>query len=134
MFGKTILTGSRVYGQPSLTSDVDMVVLMSDADLTTFRGQYEALMNLSDEVDEYHGSPSVTAMARLYPTSQQIPTTTTIPVWNALNLIICTTEEQFEVWYRGTEKLKDEARASPLGYVTRDRAVEVFQELERELL
>jgi hypothetical protein len=91
------LTGSRAYGMPMKHSDVDIVVLVEDS---------EAVMELTRFSED--GVSAGGGMSLKF---------------GPLNLIVVSTEEELELWRRGTEELK--ARRP----VTRAEAIEHFKKL-----
>lgn len=82
---KALITGSHAYGEPNENSDIDLVVLVTEADLAILkRMQPEA------------------------PTSEQF----TSLRFGSLNLICCTKLPQFTAWVDGTRSLKKIAPVS----------------------
>jgi hypothetical protein len=80
------LTGSRVYGEPTPDSDVDLVVLIDKAGAA----QLEALLG-RDLVDYDHTCISVRS--------------------GRINLLLCTELKVFEGWRKGTDVL---AKVAPV--------------------
>jgi predicted nucleotidyltransferase len=78
------LTGSRVYGTPSLKSDYDLVVLLSKDDA--------CLLRMFDQTEEPYGD-SATYHIR----------------FGQLDLIVCNDENEFENWKKARDFLKKEA-------------------------
>lgn len=96
---KAFITGSHAYGTPHEESDIDLVVL---ADGPTIEKLAEVLaFEMGSAVDDVDASIKL----------------------GKLNLIVCSTEEQWQAWHTGTEQLK--ARAP----VTRDEAKALFEQL-----
>lgn len=101
---KAFLTGSHVYGTPKPESDIDLVVLVSPADLALIMAAH----NASDRNDtDYSGA--VTASLK----------------FGKLNLLLETREDRFAIWRLGTSELKTKAP------VHRDVAVETFRALRK---
>lgn len=97
---KAFLTGSRVYGTPKPWSDIDLVVRMSEEDLT-------ALMQ-SGMASGFHPYPENDSASLKF---------------GNLNLICVTSDRMFDAWMKGTEEL------SVKGPVTRTEAIEHFATL-----
>lgn len=105
---EAFITGSRAYGDPRLDSDVDLVIRCSpDLEAT--------LRYLSDFKD---------------PTERSNPTR---PIrFGRLNLITCTTDEQFAVWRLGTTHMKNVSSRQLVTFPKED-AKQVFDRL-REMV
>lgn len=106
-----LLTGSRVYGTPNADSDVDLVVLVSHDDYQRLLETAEPDLKEKDKRN-YDGVGGLRASIR----------------FGKLNLLVCTDPLAFEVWRRGTERLKRDADASHAP-VDRDTAVRLFNDL-----
>lgn len=88
-----IVTGSRVYGEPTDKSDIDLVILVSEDDMMNLVGvasMQERQRDSKEPTPDY----GIGAMA----TSLR---------FGMLNLIVTTDPLQFEVWRRGTKVIKD---------------------------
>lgn len=98
------LTGSRVYGKPSETSDVDLVVRV---DVPT----REALQKLSDCPEQAKGLVVIR--------------------FGRLNLIACDNDEQFAAWKFGTAKLIQESKRgkNPIDKIAAKTVFDQFREL-----
>jgi len=93
------VTGSQVYGTPTPgKSDIDVVVLISPDDIIKLYDMDEV------DQDEHHCSADTSIR------------------FGKLNLITCTTEEEFQAWWRARERCIKEKP------VTRDRAIEIHKE------
>lgn len=90
-----ILTGSRVYGDPKLESDIDMVALMTHEEYELLCGQADNF----EEPDEGVGGWRVPAESL----GGQAPSLR----FGALNLICCFDQKNFDVWYKGTQELAE---------------------------
>lgn len=100
------VTGSHAYGTPHEESDIDLVVLVSEADLNRLM-----IVGTQDEtVREYRKKTWGTPLR-----------------FGGLNLLCCTTEAQYRTWRKGTAMLK---QRKP---VTREQAVTQF-DLLREIM
>lgn len=105
---KSFLTGSFRYGTPHEHSDVDLVVLVAEADMLMLMNV--ARMTSDEPAQAVDYGEDDTACLR----------------FGRLNLICCTRLRDFETWRRGTEDL---AERKP---VTRTEAVEWFRHLRNE--
>lgn len=110
----SILTGSQVYGRPGPKSDVDLVVLLSPADI-------EKLRALADP-----GSDAKPGNSDGGP--QTIDGLSASLKFGRLNLICVADPLAFEVWRRGTRSLliESERTSAP---VPRELAVAFFDML-----
>lgn len=122
-FDKTMLfTGSRRYGTPKPSSDLDLVILISSMS----RFPIEQSCDFNDRT-EYH---------LCYPTRQrrrrrgemQPPGIDAALRFGPINLLCVHMTHQMKAWVDGTNILLKEAP------VTRDRAVEVFQAQRKKYL
>lgn len=77
------ITGSRAYGTVTPKSDIDLVVRTDDATATLLR-------KLSDKMLQFRDSNDKQLTIK----------------FGKLNLIVCTTDEQFAVWRLGTTQMK----------------------------
>lgn len=111
---RAVLTGSRAYGEPRDASDVDLAVLVSPGDA-------DALRALADR----NG-------AEVLPPSAGEDAETTSLRFGRLNLIVSTDPLAHAVWVVGTARLRHQ-RQLTRSVVTRDRAVETFRALRREV-
>ena len=102
---KSFLTGSCAYGTPTVKSDIDVVVYMDD----------KKLIKLLLE-NGGHSSGDKNDMGG-YSVS-----------FGSLNIIICTTPQQYAAWQKGTNEL---IAKKP---VTRDEAVEIFNKYRSKCL
>lgn len=98
-----IVTGSRAYGTPTEKSDIDLVVLVTPAEVSLL------LAAAGQQPDKGSGGRAVNASIR----------------FGALNLLCVTDPVEYEMWCRGTRELK---RAAP---VSRTLAVKMFTLLEK---
>jgi hypothetical protein len=105
---KPFLTGSHAYGIPGRDSDIDLVVLVTEAELTKL--QVTADPPRGSEADEAY----------------MVYTSTWSLRFGRLNLLATTQEYQFDIWRKGTKRLK---RQAP---VSREFAVEFFRRLREE--
>lgn len=101
---KAFITGSHAYGTPGPDSDVDVVV-RCDLDVVA---KLTAL--LDQPVADETGEPG-----KDYPQLQVRS--------GRLNLLLCASDERFEIWREGTADLR------ALAPVTRDAAVAHFKRL-----
>lgn len=101
------ITGSHAYGTPNIASDIDLVIRLSEAD-------YQILVAIADKIaydnDEYAKNPQ-NRIIRI----------------GKLNLLVCLSDAQYQMWLRGTRELK---RKRP---VTRKTACDLFAKLRLEL-
>lgn len=107
---KTLAVGSRVWGCPRPDSDFDIVVLVETP------AEYDTLKKLDiikQQKDEYKESEIIEGSFRAGP----------------FNVIVVRTEWQFKQWEKGAAWMDVERRSNGLGYVTRERAVEILQAL-----
>lgn len=111
---KAIVTGSRAYGSPKPDSDIDLVVFVTEEEF-----------NLLDKMAD---SPSPEDLEK-----EQHYT-----VWGGgrslrfgqMNLLCVTNEKHYEVWRRGTVRLKKRARDK--GAVDRVAAITAFGKMRME--
>jgi hypothetical protein len=96
---KAFLTGSHVYGTPHESSDINLVVFMSQDDLDRLR------MLGCDEGDEQYDDNSIACLR-----------------FGKLNLLCVTDAADYGAWRSGTDEL---VARSP---VTREEAIAVFVE------
>lgn len=107
----SFLTGSRVYGTPREDSDIDLVVLVSHAEIDLLHKLSENSTDIKVcTSDIEHGLSSGSFK------------------FGQINLIAVTKKEHYEIWKRGTEDLCKIAgeRGSP---ITREEACKHFKEL-----
>lgn len=98
---RAFITGSHAYGVPRPDSDVDLVVLVSKADM-------DKLTGLADDNDEIEIKYPDACCAVLR--------------FGKLNLLATDSIAYYQTWIEGTWELK----CRPLG-ATRDEAIQVFQ-------
>lgn len=103
----SFVTGSHAYGQPNHDSDIDLVVLLSKNDL-------RRLINAGGVQDHVENDNYLRAGGLSLR-------------FGKLNLICCLSEKLFDVWKKGTRKLKKQkpvSRAFAVKYMQklRDRA------------
>ena len=103
------LTGSRVYGTPTVKSDIDMVVLLSPAELELLR--------------EYADDPGHRCPSMLEDNAAGDDSPTGSFMFGKLNLIVTTSRTRYMQWREGTQTL---IARKP---VTRDEACELFREI-----
>jgi len=77
----SFITGSRAYGTVTPKSDIDLVVRMDEATA-------QLLRKLSDPVLTRSGDPQI------------------VIKFGRINIIACTTDEQFAVWRLGTTQMQ----------------------------
>src|SRR5262245_39084422 len=104
LFKNAILTGSYAYGIPHEKSDIDLVVMIDKETL--------------DRI-EHHGKDAKFRDEYISAGGRPLQ-------FGKLNLICCTNEKYFEVWRKGTKRLK---KMAP---VTRDFAIEFFRKMRLE--
>ncbi len=78
----SFITGSRAYGCPTDKSDIDLVIRCDDATAHLLRELSDTVQQLQEHRDR----------------QQQVR-------FGRLNLIVCTTDEQFAVWRLGTTNM-----------------------------
>lgn len=104
---KAFVTGSRAYGLPGIDSDIDLVVLISTANL-------DRLLALGGTRPAVPGDEDYIAAGG------------TPLRFGSLNLICCTDKAQYDVWSEGTKRLKMQAP------VSRDFAIRFMAKLREE--
>lgn len=114
---KPFLTGSRVYGEPTGESDIDLVVLVTPAVITELR-------KLADSDDK----EKVTGDSDSGP--QQFGGESASLRFGKLNLLCLTDLVAYGVWYNGTRILAREAERTRLP-IERDVAIQFFDSLRR---
>ena len=110
---RAFVTGSYSYGTPGPDSDIDLVVFVTERDLNRLKN---AVINKGPGADwkEAAADPDYIA-AGVYPLR-----------FGPLNLLCVTDEKRYEIWRRGTRKLKTQAP------VSRAFAVEFMKRLRQE--
>lgn len=103
------MTGSKIYGIPSKNSDIDLVVFVSDEELEMLRQEADEDVSRNQEADEHYQELGSVSLR-----------------FGKLNLLCCTKEKVYEVWKRGTFRLK---RQSP---VSRAFACRLMDTLRQE--
>lgn len=104
---RSFLTGSQVYGKPGEASDIDLVVQVSDYELSLLKGMADSVK--AHRSDDGYGPATASLM------------------FGKLNLVVTTDEATFAAWRMGTEILIEKKHA---GHVfNRDDAVTVFRSL-----
>lgn len=114
---RAFITGSRAYGKPKRSSDVDLVVLVRRADL-------EVLRLLCDDDDASKKKDSDAG-----PTAEG-PVGSASLRFGRLNLICLTDPVAYEVWAEGTKKLLQDVEQTEQP-VARDVAIAFFDQLRR---
>lgn len=106
------ITGSRAYGRPTRASDVDLVILCSEATLRILKAQGDPQIERAEVTDSNPGTAGrdngLTASIRFGP----------------LNIIATTDAIAYGVWVKGTEELRDKEQP-----VTREDAIAHFRAL-----
>lgn len=92
-----ILTGSQVYGTPTESSDIDMVVLVS-------RETLELLSSLLNDDEKMPKKGNMNSDGELEMTQLTAR-------FGRLNLIAVTREEDWDAWRRGTDRLCQKSMA-----------------------
>ena len=109
---QSFVTGSRCYGQPSETSDIDLVVLTTPYEMYQLKKLADAVIEKEDGSD---GGPASASLR-----------------FGKLNLIVVTDEAAFSAWRLGTHFCRDlMLSGKPVG---RDQAIEVFTSLRQMLI
>lgn len=104
---ESFVTGSRVYGTPRPDSDIDLVVLVSEQDLSR-------LEEMAAKINDF-GSPG----GPNYDDGRSLR-------FSNLNLLCVTCKKHFDIWKQGTAELK------AMAPVTRDKAIEHLAALRRK--
>lgn len=112
---RAFVTGSRKYGTPKADSDIDLVVLVSPADLLLL--QKEADIECKPHIPRGNSDGG--------PMSDSLR-------FGKLNLIAVTWNQAFEAWKKGTEELlaRTQERMAP---IEREEAVALFKSLREKL-
>lgn len=103
------ITGSRAYGTPTPDSDIDLVLRMTEE-------EYQLLKPFADQIyfdtDPEYGRKCQNHVLR----------------FGKLQLLICTTDAQYRIWFEGTKTLKwlSRNRKAP---VLRSEACKLFADL-----
>jgi len=128
---RAFVTGSRAYGRFDAYSDVDLVVLVSEADREILREtMHEQWMRHPEEVFGLGDRPRWNP-----PNCRELPDDLDTNPFNypvasvkfgKLNVLLCTDPIAFECWYVGTQELKTRKP------VTREEAIRVFYRLRGE--
>jgi predicted nucleotidyltransferase len=113
---KAFVSGSYAYGRPRPSSDIDLVVFVTEADLARIRraagrrrhGPSKGLMKPRRSAADYQSLTGVPFR------------------FGDLNLICVTDERAYKIWRTGTVRLK---KRRP---VTRETAVREFQRIKRQ--
>lgn len=101
---KSLLTGSRVYGEPRPDSDIDMVILAENAD------DRIKLMTYRDHTTKTHVRPG------------NVPGYNGVSLrYGNLNIILVDDPKVFEAWEKGTNFLK------AIAPVTHEQACLIFE-------
>lgn len=103
---KAFITGSHAYGRPNKSSDVDLVILVSEEDLKILKEEADESNNWECEGRYKEHAPQASCLR-----------------FGFLNLIVCTTQEQYDLWLKGTRRLKKK------GPVKRSEACYLFAKL-----
>ncbi len=103
-----LVTGSAVYGQTRDDSDIDLVVLVTPADINLLRFFADNMVTKHERKESDAGPGGISASLR----------------FGKLNLLCVTDPIQYEVWRRGTRMLKD--KGVP---ISRELAVAMFEAL-----
>lgn len=106
VYTRSFVTGSHAYGTPRYDSDIDLVILVSESDL-------ELLQKCSEKKNFWHQDEQY---------SRNTPQAACLR-FGDLNIIACTDEMQYDVWKKGTKRLKAKAP------VLREEAVDLFASL-----
>lgn len=106
------VTGSIRYGEPTKDSDIDLVILVSHDELKNLLHAVHFLQIL-------RGEPEAENPTDYKCTSKAFR-------FGDLNLIVCTTEEQYMVWKNGTRECVE------VNPCSREEAREIFNEYRRD--
>ena len=99
------LTGSRRYGTPRRNSDIDLVVLIEEPQTINVLVS-NSNTKLNSEMSQEFGS---------------------VPFkFDNLNLIVCTTQKQFDAWTKGTKECVEKVRSGGKS-LTRDEAIAIIR-------
>ncbi len=107
---RSFITGSRAYGNPNESSDIDLVVLVTKADLKRLAGQAEKTIYGGPDSDGGWVNSSFR--------------------FGNMNLICVSSIEAFQCWKDGTNQLKK--WRDKHGPVSREQAIQVFRQLRHE--
>ena len=112
---RPFLTGSRIYGTPKDTSDVDLVVMVDIDTIGMLLEFFDANAKVyDDDEDREHCKPKTASLK-----------------CGALNLICVSDDIDYDIWKSGTEYLK--RQSVDVGPVTRDEAIRVFKDMKSML-
>ena len=111
---KAFLTGSRAYGTPQPSSDIDLVVFLSRDDLAVLR-------QFDEGPDPRHTTNTGSEPDKPFEDGVGAPLR-----FGKLNLLCITDPKAYACWLNGTATLK---KMAP---VSRDFAVEFFRKLREE--
>jgi predicted nucleotidyltransferase len=115
---RSFITGSRAYGTPTAKSDVDLVILVTQADLELLRSMCD-----SDDKDREKDVPSDGG-----PTVHG-PAGSASLRFGRMNLIVVSDPVAFEIWREGTralKRLRDDGQE-----LDRDAVIQYFGALRR---
>lgn len=105
------ITGSHAYGEPGPGSDIDLVIRMSEVD-------YEKLRVFADSSiyeDEAYSKNTQSRCLR----------------FGRINMLVCLTQEAYDIWLKGTQQLKAKSTKAGLP-IPRRVACEVFAKLRQQ--
>ena len=118
---RSFVTGSHKYGTPTAKSDIDLVVLVSPADLLKLQAMADKEPGLVHEhtkgglkEEQSDGGPQSDTLR-----------------FGKLNLIAVTWDKAFEAWEEGTNELFQ--RMVREGPIQRDDAIKLFKSLRAKL-
>lgn len=109
-----IVTGSRKYGKPRINSDIDLVVLVSPADLKRLRDAAAIAHPAQGEIEavrDTRGTTIETAEGRVESDGQGEMSSGSFR-FGMLNLVVTTEPDMFQSWVQGTKELK--AKGKPV--------------------
>ena len=117
MHMNAILTGSQVYGTPTASSDIDMVVLVSQETLNLLA----ALVNEDEKMPKKGNMNS----------DGELEMTQLTARFGRLNIIVVTREEDWEAWRRGTGVLCRKALGG--GTVSKELAIATMRGIREDV-
>lgn len=107
MSNEAFLSGSRRYGYPTANSDVDLIIKVHSQDEAL-----RLMLLLDDSIEGENGSDTIEGSLGFK--------------HGKLNLIICWTQEAYDIWHRGTYdlyKIRPVTRAIAVDYFRRLRGL-----------